>query len=185
MFACERLAWVADVVDPAPGERILEVECGQGLLLALLAERLTTGIVVGIDRSTAMIAAAQRRNRAAVRVGRVRLQAAPLAEARLGGQLFDVVVAADVPSFWTPPTPEWEAVDQLLVPRGRVVVVHQLVDGEAELVTEAVQELAGARGLELVAVHRGRTTPTASVALELRGPAGRTGPRAVSAVAEW
>lgn len=166
----ERLAWVADVVDPAPGERILEVECGQGRLLALLAERLTTGVVVGIDRSAAMIAAAARHNREAIEVGRVRLQAAALADARLGGQTFDVVVATDVREFWTPPAPEWDVVGQVLVPEGRVIVAHQLVNGDGEgPIVRTVRALAATRGLELVVVHRGRTTPTASVALELRG----------------
>ena len=47
MAASERLAWAADVVAPAPADRVLEVGCGHGVLLSLLAARLTTGAVVG------------------------------------------------------------------------------------------------------------------------------------------
>ena len=60
--ASDRLVWAAAVVDPAPGERVLEVGCGHGVLVSLLAERIGTGQVVAVDRSPTMIAAAARRN---------------------------------------------------------------------------------------------------------------------------
>ena len=169
MRASERLVWAADVVDAAPGERILEVGCGRGVLVALLADRLTTGVVVGIDRSTTMIAAAARRNRVAVEAGRVRLQAAALTDVDLGGQLFDVVVSFGVRAFWAPPAAEWDVVRQVLAPEARVIVAEQVPDAEAHRqIEEAVRRLAGARGFGLVTVHRGRTTPVESIALELR-----------------
>ena len=69
--ASDRLVWAAGVVAPQPGERVLEVGCGHGVLVSLLAER--AGLVLGVDRSPAMVAAAGRRNRAAVHAGRVEL----------------------------------------------------------------------------------------------------------------
>ena len=168
MRASERLAWAADVVDPAPGERILEVGCGHGVLVSLLADRLTTGVVVGVDRSAAMIAAAARRNQEAMEAGRVRLRAVALADADLA-EVFDVVVSFDVRAFWTPPAPEWDVVRQVLAPEGRALVAYRLPDEAAHpLIESTVRTLAGARSLALVAVHRARTTPTGSVALELR-----------------
>ena len=169
MRAPEHLVWVADVVDPAPGERILDVGCGRGILVSLLAERLTTGVVVGIDRSTTMIAVAARRNRAAAEAGRVRLHAVALVDADLSGQSFDVVVSVGVRAFWTPPGAEWNVVREVLAPEGRVIVAAQVPDAEAEdSIEEAVGRLAGARGFDLVGVHRGRTAPLESIALELR-----------------
>jgi protein-L-isoaspartate O-methyltransferase len=40
--ASERLSWAAGVVAPSPSDRVLEVGCGHGVLVSLLAERLTT-----------------------------------------------------------------------------------------------------------------------------------------------
>ena len=169
MRAYEPLTWAADVVDPAPGDRILEVGCGRGMLTSLLAERLTTGFLVGIDRSPAMIRAAARRNRAAIEVGRVRLRTAGLADADFGSQVFDVVVAFGVRAFWTAPAPEWAVVRQVLTPEGRAIIAHQLTDGALDARIEtAVRGLAEAQGLCLHAVHSGRTTPIESRALELR-----------------
>jgi SAM-dependent methyltransferase len=167
--ASERLAWTADLVAPAPTERLLEVGCGHGVLLSLLAGRLTTGVAVGVDRSATMVEAAGRRNRAAIDVGTVRLVAAGLNRARLEGQVFDAVVSFNVRAFWTPPGAEWDVVDRVLAPGGRVLVAFSVMGAGAEVpIEEAVCRLAGQRGLEPAAVHRGRTAPMESVAVELR-----------------
>lgn len=168
MAASERLRWAADLVAPAPEARVLEVGCGHGVLVALLLERLGAGLVVGVDRSATMVAAASRRNRAAVDEGRVRLQASTLVDADLVGQEFDVVVSFNVRAFWTPPAPEWDAVARVLSPHGRVLVAFSLMDGEVPAaVTDAIRRLAGDRGLALTEVHRGATTPYPTAAVEL------------------
>lgn len=167
--ASERLAWAAEVIDPAPGDRILEVGCGHGVLVHLLAARLDGGAVVGVDRSATMIAAAMRRNRSAVEAGVVRLVEARLTEADLGARVFDVVVSFDVRAFWTPSAPEWAVVRRVLAPRGRVVVGYSLMTPQTHDATErAVRELAPGHGLEVSTVHRGATRPFGSAAVELR-----------------
>ena len=167
MRASERLAWAAGVVAPAAADRVLEVGCGHGVLLSLLAE--WAGEVVGVDRSATMTAAAHRRNAEAVAEGRVRLVTAPLTDADVGTTPFDVVVSFDVRAFWTPPAPEWDLVRRLLAPGGRVVVAFSVMGpGADERIRTDVCRLAGERGLAEHAVHRAGTAPTPSAAIELR-----------------
>ncbi|HET7874246.1 MAG TPA: class I SAM-dependent methyltransferase [Methylomirabilota bacterium] len=53
---------VVALVDPRPGERVLDVACGTGTLAALMAERVGTGgSVVGIDFSPRLIELARRK----------------------------------------------------------------------------------------------------------------------------
>ena len=165
--ASARQTWVAGVVAARPGERVLEVGCGHGVLVALLAER--AGEVLGVDRSPAMVAAAGRRNRAAVEAGRVRLQAAALSDADLGAQPFDVVVSFDVRAFWDPArAATWDVVSRVLAPAGRVVVAFSVMTPRAEDdVAATVARLAGARGLAVRAVHRRSSATIASAAVEL------------------
>jgi SAM-dependent methyltransferase len=165
----ERLAWVAEVLAPSASDRVLEVGCGHGVLISLLTARLTGGLVIGVDRSPAMIAAAARRNRQAIEAGRVSLRAATLTEADLGGHRFDVVVSFNVRAFWTAPAVEWDVVDRVLAPGGRVVVAWSVMGpGTGASIEEGLRRLAGARGLSPAGVHRGRTATMESVAVELR-----------------
>src|SRR5438093_355948 len=55
-------AWaplVVDLVDPRPGERVLDVACGTGVVARLVAQRVGhTGEVVGLDLNPGMLAVA-------------------------------------------------------------------------------------------------------------------------------
>ena len=160
--------WAAGVAAPGPADRILEVGCGHGVLVSLLAGQLSTGCVVGVDRSATMIAAASRRNQAELDRGRVRLQATTLADADLTGAEFDLVASFNVRAFWTPPAPEWDVVSQALTPSGRVLVAFSLMQADLlATVEDGVRRLAGERGLVVTEVHRGATTPFPSAAVDL------------------
>ncbi|MGY1623118.1 SAM-dependent methyltransferase [Geodermatophilus sp. SYSU D00965] len=164
----ERMTWAAEVVAAEPGERVLEVGCGPGALVALLADRGAE--VVGIDRSAAVVASAVRRNRVAVEAGRVQLLTAPLVDADLGRRgSFDVVVAFDVRAFWdSGAAATWAVVDRALATPGRVVVAFSVMRPGAEVaVVDAVAEHAARRGLVVDGVSRRPATPIGSVAVRL------------------
>ncbi len=80
-----------DWLELAPGERVLDVACGTGLSLPLLAERVgATGRVVGVELSPEMLR--QARDRVAqAGLTQVALIEAPMEEASLEGQ-FDAVL---------------------------------------------------------------------------------------------
>jgi len=62
-------------LDPAPGDRVLVLGFGPGIGVALLAERLASGDVVGVDPSETMARLATRRNLRAIGAGKVTLHA--------------------------------------------------------------------------------------------------------------
>ncbi len=169
-----RLSWMAGVVAPVPGERVLEVGCGHGVLVDLLA---TAGCdVLAVDRSPTMVAATARRNAAAVAAGRVRVQAASLLDADPGSRPVDAVVCVDVRAFWTPPAPEWDVVARVLAPGGRVVVGFSVMrPGADREIAAAVERLAAPRRLRVTGLHRGGAAPIPWAAVELRAALTRTG----------
>ncbi len=160
--------------------RVLEVGCGHGVLLSLLAARLTSGTVVGLDRSATMTAAAAARNADAVAAGRVVLRTAPLLTADLDGEAFDLVVAVHVGVFWRPPADELGVVRRVLGPGGRFLLVDQpLRPRQADEAADRVAALAAPHGLVVSAVRTGDTPPRPSIAVELRpraAPGGTTTP---------
>jgi trans-aconitate methyltransferase len=58
-FVSEHGVGVVDLLDPRPGERILDLGCGDGALTAQIAARGAS--VLGVDASPAMVAAARAR----------------------------------------------------------------------------------------------------------------------------
>jgi hypothetical protein len=46
----DRIAWTVDLLDPQPDDTILEVGCGNGAAVSLIAPRLQTGVITAIDR---------------------------------------------------------------------------------------------------------------------------------------
>ncbi len=59
-FVSEYGADVVDLLDPEPGERVLDLGCGTGHLTAEIADAVgETGAVVGVDRSAEMVGEAR------------------------------------------------------------------------------------------------------------------------------
>ncbi|MGY6531496.1 class I SAM-dependent methyltransferase [Glycocaulis sp.] len=114
----DRHAWALERLNPAPGEVLLEAGCGHGILLGLIAARLDSGHITGLDRSAKMIAAAAKRNADLLANGRIRLVEGRLEAAPLGDERFDRVIAARVNAFWLDPAPVLSAASGLLRPGG-------------------------------------------------------------------
>lgn len=119
----ERVAWAVERLDVRPTDHVLEIGCGPGHAVALVAERLTSGTVTAIDRSATMVARACARNAAAVADGRARIERQELASASLGRR-FAKVFAIDVNAFWTAPAPNFAALAALLAPDGTAHLVY-------------------------------------------------------------
>jgi protein-L-isoaspartate O-methyltransferase len=120
-----RLGWAVDLLDPQPGQRVLEIGCGAGLAVALLGDRLERGCVVAVDRSAAMVAAARRRNAAQVSAGKVVVLEGRLGEVNLGVEVFDAIFAFNVSDLLRVDCPELRNLPGLLKAGGRVVFCHQ------------------------------------------------------------
>ncbi|MCL8010690.1 class I SAM-dependent methyltransferase [Streptomyces sp. AS02] len=98
--APERLTWAVRNLDPAPGDRVLEIGCGRGVAVALLCERPASGTVTAIDRSDTAVEAARLRNAESVAAGRAVIRVAALEEADFPDASFEGILAVNVNLFW-------------------------------------------------------------------------------------
>ena len=117
----ERLRAVVDRLDVRPEHRVLEIGCGHGVAATLVCERLTSGRLVAIDRSPAMIAAAERRNAAHVAAGTAEFLVATLEDTDLGDRRFDRIFAVRVGLFHREPERAHALARRWLGPGGRIV----------------------------------------------------------------
>jgi SAM-dependent methyltransferase len=139
-----RNRWAVQLLDVQPTDRVIELGCGPGVAVAALADRAVRGLVVGVDHSQVMIGQAGRRNRAAVRAGRVRLVNTPVERLSSLDGRFDAALAVNTVGMWADPTARLREVARLLRPGGRIALVSQprCPGATADTSAAAARELA-------------------------------------------
>jgi ubiquinone/menaquinone biosynthesis C-methylase UbiE len=120
-----RSRWAVQLLNVQPTDRVIELGCGPGVAIAALATRAIRGLVVGVDHSQVMVRQARRRNRAAIKAGRVRLIHAPVESLAINDGQFDAALAVNTVGMWPEPTARLRELARLLRPGGRIALVSQ------------------------------------------------------------
>lgn len=121
----ERLSWTIDRLGIAGHETVLEIGGGRGIAAALVLSKLTTGRLVGLDRSETAIAAARTLNLVDERAGRLRLIHSAIEDFDAGADRFDIVFAVNVNLFWIDANAALETIRGLIKPDGRLVLAYE------------------------------------------------------------
>ncbi len=100
-------------------ESALEIGFGPGVGVARLARRLPDGRVAGIDASVVMLTQASRRNRRAIREGRVELRDGTASLLPWNDGCFDAVVSVNNIQEWPNLSSDLAEIRRVLTPRGR------------------------------------------------------------------
>ena len=149
----DRISWAVDVLGVKTDERILEVGCGTGVAVSLIAPLLTTGVITGIDRSAKAIAAAGERNRAHVEAGRARFVTTSLHEAVEILEPFDTLFVINVNDLWRKPGEALPAARRLLRPGGRLLVFLQPpTEGRAQEFARSMPGFLQEHGFDVIDV---------------------------------
>ncbi len=85
--------WLTAWLDLADDANMLEVGCGPGAVLGVLAEAVPRGRVVGVDPSPVMLRQTRRRNDEAIRAGRVEVSRGEAEAIPAGDASYEVVIA--------------------------------------------------------------------------------------------
>ena len=126
--------FAAELLDPQPQDRVLEIGFGPGEAIRLIAGNVAS--VSGIDPSEVMLDEARQRNRAAIRERTVELRQASISAIPYEDGTFDKVFTVNTIYFWERPQDDLREVLRVLKPEGRLVVVFRAgrgLDGEVRV----------------------------------------------------
>ncbi|WP_436634992.1 class I SAM-dependent methyltransferase [Actinomadura kijaniata] len=138
-----RNRWVVSLLDVRPTDRVLEIGFGPGVAIAELARRATAGRVYGVDHSDVMLRQATKRNKAAIRAGRVELLCTSVDRLPPFDDPLDAIVAVNSAGFWPDPAERLRELRALLRPGGRIALASQprCPGATADTTAQAAQEL--------------------------------------------
>lgn len=121
----ERAYWTVEKLECQPSDYLLEIGYGPGVAIRLIAERLTTGFIAGIDHSPVMWEQASIRNHKYIERSRVKLECGTIWDLNYPDNYFDIVYGSNVHFFWEEPVKEFQQLYRLLKPAGKLVMVFQ------------------------------------------------------------
>jgi ubiquinone/menaquinone biosynthesis C-methylase UbiE len=121
----KRNVWAVELLGVEPTDRVLEIGFGPGIAIRELSRRATRGLVCGVDHSEVMVRQARRRNRAAVRAGRVDLRCSSAERLPAFGEPFDRVLAVNNMGMWREPEERLKELRNIMRPGGRIAIVSQ------------------------------------------------------------
>ena len=115
-------AWVIDLLDVQPSDKVLEVGFGPGVGIQLLTSSASAGYVAGVDPSKEMVAQATTRNKKAIERGRVDLRHGPVASLPFADNAFDKALAINSMQVWPDPAAGLREMRRVMKPAARVAL---------------------------------------------------------------
>jgi ubiquinone/menaquinone biosynthesis C-methylase UbiE len=122
---------VMDALDIDPSDHILDLGYGHGRSLAELADRASTGHVVGADPSELMVEIAAQRNGALIKADRVDVVLAGVESLPFPEGFFDKVLCVHVLYFWKDLDAPMREIARVLKPSGRLGLLFRTNADEA------------------------------------------------------
>lgn len=150
----ECAAWVIDLLDVRPTDKVLEIGFGPGVGIELLVRRASAGRVGGIDASPVMVEQAAARNREAVSSGRLHLQRGVADRLPFADATFDKALAINSMQLWPDALAALREIRRVLKVGSRIAVAFTPYSGQSNSGLAETLITAGFMAPELAEKHR-------------------------------
>lgn len=160
----ERLLWALEILSIEPSDRLLELGCGQGAIVAPICKRLVTGTITAVDQSEKAIQIALRNNAELVSAGKASFLVSEIRRLDLTGNRFDKIFAFNVNQFWMDAKHELEAIKDLMTADGTLYIFNQPpAEGKIERIAERTSQNLIDAGYRIKQVVEGDLKPVPGI----------------------
>jgi len=124
--------WALVLVDLNGTAAALDIGCGGGKAVQLLAARMPQGTVDGLDHSPEMVQLASRVNAKAVQEGRVQIHLGSVSSLPFKDDQLDLVTAFETIQFWPSLAQDLKEIHRVLKPGGTLLIANRYPDLEGK-----------------------------------------------------
>jgi ubiquinone/menaquinone biosynthesis C-methylase UbiE len=117
--------WGLEHIAIAPDAVILDVGCGGGGAVKILAQAAPHGKVCGVDYSEDVLLTARRVNRVLIEQGRVEIKHGNVSDLPFSDAAFDLATAFETSMFWPNPADDLREVRRVLKPGGTLLIANE------------------------------------------------------------
>ena len=120
--AALRHGWVLSQLDLQPTDYVLEVGYACGIDMARVAQKVTSGLIIGVDHSETMFHMAFKRNQQHLNTGRMQLHVGPASKLPFAFPYFDKAFSINVAYYSKEQAKDFIELKRVLSPGGIAVV---------------------------------------------------------------
>jgi ubiquinone/menaquinone biosynthesis C-methylase UbiE len=117
--------WGLEHIAIQPDAVVLDVGCGGGGAVKILAQATSRGKVYGVDYSEDVLPTARRINKALVRQGRVEIKHGSVSDLPFPDDTFDLATAFETTMFWPSLVDDLREVRRVLKPGGTLLIANE------------------------------------------------------------
>ncbi len=118
--------WGLEMAKLSSSDTILDIGCGGGRTISMLAEKAPDGKVFGIDHSPDCVTWSTEYNQALVKEGRVEVIHASVEKTPFIDNFFNLVMAVETIYFWPDILDNFKEVLRILKPGGSFLVINEM-----------------------------------------------------------
>jgi ubiquinone/menaquinone biosynthesis C-methylase UbiE len=117
--------WGLEHITIPPDAIVLDVGCGGGGTVKILAQAASRGKAYGVDYSEDVLLTARQVNRALIEQGRVELKHGSVSDLPFADDMFDLVTAFETTIFWPNLVNDLREVRRVLKPGGTLLIANE------------------------------------------------------------
>jgi ubiquinone/menaquinone biosynthesis C-methylase UbiE len=148
-------AWVCEVLEIGPSDRVLEVGFGPGVVIQRVLKLAPAGNVAGIDQSREMVEQARARNATAIQSGRADLRHGSVESLPFEDNSFDKALAINSMQVWPDAVAGLREIRRVMKSGGRIALGFTRYSGQPNQGLIETLTLAGFTKAHMAETDRG------------------------------